>query len=79
MTSPSAKPDSKPRRRYLQVSLRTLFILMTIFAVWFGWAMHRAREQKKAVEWVREMGGTVQYDYEVDEYGYPRVQSDCRA
>lgn len=39
MTTTSASPDPKPRRRFLQFSLRSFFILMTLFAVWFGWAM----------------------------------------
>ena len=67
MTSPSANPDPKPRRRFLQFSLRTLFVLMTVFAVWFGWKMNKAREQAKAVAWVQEMGGWVRYDYEFDQ------------
>jgi hypothetical protein len=69
MTSPSASPDSKPKRRFLQFSLRTLFVLMTLFAIWFGWKMNEAREQAKAVAWVQEMGGTVRYEYEFDEDG----------
>ena len=64
----SALP-SKPKRRWFQFSLRTFLVLMTVFAVWFGWAMNKAREQRKAVAWVEELGGAVWYDYQVDEDG----------
>ena len=60
---------SSPKRRWLQFSLRTFFVLMTAFAVWFGWAMHNARQQRKGVAWVEELGGTVKYDYQIDEDG----------
>ncbi|MCH7725853.1 MAG: leucine-rich repeat domain-containing protein [Planctomycetes bacterium] len=71
MTEQTTKP--KPRRRWLQFSLRTFFVLLTLFCVWLGWTVHRANEQRKAVEWVREMGGTVFYDYE---YYYQRGGDD---
>jgi hypothetical protein len=69
MTSPSASPAPKSKRRFLQFSLRTFFILLTVFAIWFGWMTSKTRQQKKAVEWVREMRGMVRYDYEVDDEG----------
>ena len=68
MTSKPANP--KPRRRFWQYSLRTLFVLVTVFCVWFGWLTYKANEQRKAVAWVREMGGRAYYDYEsFDELG----------
>jgi hypothetical protein len=73
MTSPSAQPNLKPRRRVVQFSLRTFFILLTLFAVWFGWAIQKAREQKKAVAWVRERGGSVRYDYEGDVWTHTKM------
>ncbi len=36
----------RPKRRWLQYSLRTLLLLMTAVAVWMGWYVHRARVQK---------------------------------
>ena len=67
MTTEPTKP--KPRRRWLQYSLRTFFVLLTVFCVWLGWLTHKANEQRKAVAWVREMGGQVYYDYHYDEDG----------
>ncbi len=59
----------KPRRRYLQFSLRTFLVLLTLVCVWFGWQVNRANQRRQAVAWVLEMGGSVQYDYEVDDEG----------
>ena len=68
MTTELTKP--KPRRRWLQYSLRTFFVLLTVLCVWLGWLTYKANEQRKAVEWVREMGGTVFYNYGFDEDGH---------
>ncbi len=56
----------KPRRRYLQFSLRTFLVLLTLVCVWFGWQVNRVNRQRKAVAWVLEMGGSVLYDYQYD-------------
>ena len=53
------RKQPKPRR-WLRFSLRTLLILITIFAVWLGWHMHRRREQQRVADAVRERGGTAQ-------------------
>ena len=66
-TDEPAKP--KRRRRWLQYSLRTFFVLLTVACVWLGWTVHRANEQRKVVEWVRKMGGAVSYEYQIDEVG----------
>ncbi len=56
----------KPRRRYLQFSLRTFLVLLTLVCVWFGWQVNRVNRQRKAVAWVLQMGGSVLYDYQYD-------------
>ena len=43
MTTEPDKP--KPNRRWLQYSLRTFFVLLTVFGVWLGVVVHRANEQ----------------------------------
>ena len=58
---------SNPKRRWRQFRLRTFFVLVTVLCVWFGWQVHRAKQQREAVKWVRESGGSVRYDYECDE------------
>jgi hypothetical protein len=52
------------KRRHLQFGLRTLFLMTTVFAVWLGIHMHRARKQKDAVKAIRDFGGWVHYDYQ---------------
>jgi hypothetical protein len=59
MSAEAATKSERPkRRRWLRFSLRTLLILITIFAVWLGWHMHRRREQQRVADAVRERGGT---------------------
>ncbi len=64
MTNPKTR-----HRRYWQFSLRTFLVVLTLVCVWFGWQVNQANRQRKAVAWVLEMGGSVQYDYEVDDFG----------
>ena len=52
------------KRRWFQFSLRTIFIVMTLLALWLGYITHRARQQKQAVEAIEKLGGEVSYDYE---------------
>ena len=59
----------KPKRLWYQFSLRTLLVLLTVFCVWLGWTAHRVSKQQKAVRWVQEIGGTVNYDFQLDEQG----------
>ena len=76
MTTEPTNP--KPRRRWRQFSLRTLFVLLTVACVglaWLGRKAYRAWEQNEAVEWVWEMGGSVSYDDEFDEDEVPSLVS----
>jgi len=54
----------KPKRRWLQFSLRTLFIVVTVFCVWMGVVTKRARDQRLAVEAVVALGGKVYYSHQ---------------
>ncbi len=53
----------KPHRRWLRFSLRTFFILLTIFCVWLGVVSTSARRQREAVAWVEENHGWIDYDW----------------
>jgi internalin A len=57
------------KRRWLQFSLRSLFVVTTLLAVWIGYHVNRARNQQKAVETVLRLGGTIKYDYQFEEDG----------
>ena len=65
--------NPKPFRHWYQYSLRTLMIVVTLFAVacsWFAVKMKQARRQREAVEAILKSGGTVAYDYECDKSGH---------
>ncbi len=60
------QPAEKPKLRWYQYRLWHLFLVTLVFALWLGWICHKARQQKKAVEAIQELGGEVTYDYEYD-------------
>ncbi|HEY2881103.1 MAG TPA: hypothetical protein VGJ15_01690, partial [Pirellulales bacterium] len=53
---------AKPRCRWLRFSLRTFFVLLTIFGVWLGIKINAARRQHEAVTAIARAGGHVIYD-----------------
>lgn len=54
--SVEGEKKTKPRWRWFQFSLRALLLLMTVFGIWFGIRMDRARRQKRAVAVLQECG-----------------------
>ncbi len=54
-------------KRFTRISLRTLLILITVFAVWLAVQVNRAKRQREAVAWVKANGGEVVYDWQSDE------------
>ncbi len=61
-----SEPITKPRRRRLALSLRTLMILVLIVGGFLGWQARRASLQRQAVAVITAAGGRVQYDYAVE-------------
>jgi hypothetical protein len=53
-----------PWRRVLRISLRSLVVVVVVIAGWLGWIVHSARVQREAVAAIRELEGTVRYDWE---------------
>ncbi len=51
-------------RRYFRVSLRALWVLLTLFCLWIGKESIEMRRENKAVSWVIQNGGQVEYDRE---------------
>lgn len=56
------------RRRWVQFSLRTFFVLLTALAAWLGIVVNRAREQRDAAKAIEALGGTLIYDWHLN-YG----------
>jgi hypothetical protein len=61
MDDKAASNGSRPRRRMLRFSLRFLFVLMTIAALYLGMLTVRARHQRAVVAMVLALGGDVGY------------------
>jgi hypothetical protein len=62
------------RRSWLRFSLRTLFLVTAILAVWLGIQVNRAANQRRAVAAVKARGGTVHYMHEC--YTHPMPLRD---
>lgn len=54
------------QRRWTTLSLRTLLSLVTVLCVWLGLHVNRASVQRRAVERVEALGGSVYDDYQLD-------------
>jgi hypothetical protein len=54
-------------------------VLVLLFGLWLGWQVHLARKQREAVAAVKEYGGFVRYDWELDGNGMPVPGATPRA
>lgn len=64
--SETSPPESKPRGRRFQFSLRTALLVMllaSIFFAGFAWWRNRAERQRNVVAELRELGANVDYGY----------------
>jgi hypothetical protein len=62
----------KPRRRWLQYSLRTLLVATTLLAIacsWLAVKLLQARRQREAVVALEKLGGHVIYHWQLDAQG----------
>ena len=65
MNEQAAKP--KRKRRWFRFSLKTFLVLVTLFCVlmaFLGALVYRVNKQREAVQWVKEHGGEIYYDYQ---------------
>ena len=53
--------DPNPRRRFLRFSLRAMLLLVLVFAIVLGWALHEVREQGTAVAALRTIGCEINF------------------
>ncbi|MEK6237223.1 MAG: hypothetical protein N2C14_21140 [Planctomycetales bacterium] len=68
-TTPASRPT---RRRWLTYSLRSLVAAMFIACMgfaWFGFHWRAKQKERAAVKALEELGGTVYYDYQLNEDG----------
>ncbi|MDA7926349.1 hypothetical protein N9B46_05830, partial [Mariniblastus sp.] len=75
--SPAEKQLPKPKRRWFQLRLRTLLVLVTLAAGafwWVGWELDQRRREKVAIAWVEKMGGEVTFG-SVEKDGFPSETS----
>jgi len=56
---------AKPWRRWLRVSLRTVFLLVAVLCIWLGLKVNAARKQVEAVATIRA-AGTVFFDNQIE-------------
>ena len=48
--------DDTRKRRWLRFSLRTLFVLVTLFCVWLGYSLNWIRQRRQELVWARSHG-----------------------
>ena len=51
-------------RKYFRFGLSTLMLLITVFCVWMGVQVNRARDTRLAIDAIEELGGEVYYVHE---------------
>jgi hypothetical protein len=56
--------EKKPKARWKTISLRALLLIVLAIALWLGWIVNKAREQREAVAALQKFGGFVHYDWE---------------
>jgi hypothetical protein len=52
-----ARMDEKTRRRWFRFGLRTLFVVVAVFAAMFGWVQSQRRwirDRQEALDWVQQ-------------------------
>jgi Leucine-rich repeat (LRR) protein len=73
--------DERPKRPWLQFSLRTLLVfvlLVSLFMSWFVVKLRPAQKRQKVVEMVQEAGGLVRYKYKDTSKSYLHLSSDFK-
>lgn len=65
--SEAEQPERQPPpRRWLRFSLRTIFVLVTLYCGWLAFLTFRAQEQHRAVNRIEQLHGAVGYGFEID-------------
>ena len=54
----------KPRWRWAQFSLATMFVVVTVICVWLTMACSRNNQKHRAITAIENVGGSISYDYQ---------------
>ncbi len=68
-----AKPVSRPRRRFLRLSVRGLIIVVLVIGVGLAWLVRSARIKRQAVAAIERAGGAAGYESKLYRGHFPRV------
>jgi hypothetical protein len=68
-SAPTATAPTRRRRFGLRFSLRAFLGAVTVFCILLAWQLHKAKQQRAAVQAIRDAGGWVHYDYDYSEPG----------
>lgn len=55
--------SARTGHRRLQFSLRTILIVVTLAAVWTGWAVSKVKRRQRAIAAVERLGGFIDYQH----------------
>ncbi len=61
----STTSTKRPKRRWLQFSVRTALLLVAVLCVWLGYRVHVSRQRAEAIAHIEKLGGQIHYDYQV--------------
>ena len=67
--SSEKKQLPKPKRRWFQLRLRTMLVLVTLASGvfgWVGWELEQRRGEKVAIAWLEKLGGKVFFETRID-------------
>src|SRR5262249_41157345 len=64
--------DTRPRRRWLEFSLRTMLLAVLALSVWLGWWVNRARNQAATVAAVKTAPFSANVVYDDDPNYFPQ-------
>jgi hypothetical protein len=55
-----------PKRRWLRFSLKTFFLFTTLLCVWLASQSIRVHKQRRALDQIQKLGGSVGFDFQLD-------------
>jgi hypothetical protein len=58
------QPMPKSRSRFFRLSLKSLFLLTAILAIWLAYVSNQARQQRAIVAHLNKLGARLEYDYQ---------------